>query len=55
MNALTVKDVFLIPVVDELLDKLHGARFFTKARPAFGVSPGPNAPGGRTQDGVPHT
>jgi hypothetical protein len=30
LNAITVKDAYPIPVVDELLDELKGARFCTK-------------------------
>jgi hypothetical protein len=30
LNAKTVRDMFLILVVDELLAELRGARFFTK-------------------------
>jgi hypothetical protein len=55
LNKLTIKDKFPIPVINDLLDELSGAQFFTKLDLSLGLSPDMHERGQHSQDGFSHS
>jgi len=42
LNKKTIKNRYPLPRIDELIDRLSGARVFSKFRPDFGIPSNPN-------------
>ena len=43
LNEVTVKNKYPLPLMDELFDRMQGARFFTQDRPAQRLPPDPHS------------